>query len=142
MTVVATSNGAACNDNFLRASFDGTTGRASSSRTGSSHSHSNGRFSKDSRWRPTSAKSSRSADRVRRRSPSPLFNPFARVSRHKDEMGNMRASTSNGRRTSYSRRGSLSSGTAPPPLTREEFEALPVAIQRKAQRQADGGTAQ
>ncbi|CAK7233315.1 hypothetical protein SCUCBS95973_008553 [Sporothrix curviconia] len=131
MTVVATPNGAASDDIFLRASFDRTTGGAFSSRTGSSHSHKSGLASKDNHWRPTSAKSAHSAGRARRRSPSPLLSPFARVSRHKDEIGNMRASTSNGRRPSHSRRGSLSSGGAPPPLTCEEFEALPVAIQRK-----------
>ncbi|KIH95130.1 hypothetical protein SPBR_03473 [Sporothrix brasiliensis 5110] len=148
MTATAATRNATASDNcdhnhghFLRASFDGTAaGRMNTARTSTS-SHGNGNSksnSSNSRWRPTSAKSARSAERVRRRSPSPLFNPFARVSRHRhndtrDNNNNdsMLASTSNGRQPTYNRRGSLSSGAAPPPLTREEFEALPVAIQRK-----------
>ncbi|EPE04865.1 hypothetical protein F503_00019 [Ophiostoma piceae UAMH 11346] len=151
------------NDNFLRASFDGTTARNSHS----SHSNRSPQsYRVNGRWRPTSARSTRSirsSDPLQRRSPSPMFNPFTRGSRQRHADGvsdvatrsrssggpgingagnlsgmnpsSMRARPGNGRtrRSSYStgRRVPMSGSNPPPPLTREEFEALPVAIQRK-----------
>ena len=141
------------NNSFLRASFDGTTARncRSSHSNLSSQSHRVNR-----RWHPTSARSARSAqssDFLQRRSPSPMFNPFTRGPRQRHPDGvsdaaarsrsnsggvspsSKRTRSSNGRtrRSNYNtgRRVSMAGSNPPPPLTREEFEALPVAIQRK-----------
>lgn len=98
-------------------------------------------------WRPESAPAS-----GHHLSPSPLFSRLTRGTgrRHQSEspsgrparMAERRSGSSSGggcrnysantsiRRYSSTRSASAASGV-PPPLTREEFEALPVAIQRK-----------
>ncbi|KAK3330413.1 hypothetical protein B0H66DRAFT_465508 [Apodospora peruviana] len=89
--------------------------------------------------RPRSARSARSG-----RSTSPIFTRWARRHQHQQFDGSTRSSTeskpasnnsSTHKRSTRSRSGSLSKRYSQagvvPQMTREEFEALPVAIQRK-----------